>query len=88
MRRIIAIGAGLAALLLAGLVGADTVKDTVWVKGPYSRDDYTEWRSIESVLECSYGEWRIALTAKGERILTRIKDCKGYETMNLGKLPE
>jgi hypothetical protein len=88
MRRPITIATCVAALLAAGLATADTVEDTVWIKGPNSRANYTEWRSIDSVLECSYGPWVMAVQSDGARLITRTKQCVGSETLNLGVLPQ
>lgn len=88
MKRAIAIATGLALTLAAGLSLADTIKDTRWIKGPNTRADYTEWRSIDSVLECSYGPWQLVELADGSRVITRTKSCTGTETVNLGVLPQ
>lgn len=88
MKRIIMSAASIAVLLAAGLALADTVKDRVWIKGPDSTATYTEWRSIDSLLDCTYGEWNMQTLSDGSRIITRTKSCAGTETMNLGIFPQ
>ncbi len=79
---------GLAALLMAGLASADTITDRRWINGPDSTDRYSDWRPIDSVLECSYGPWELVEKADGSRAITRTKACHGNETVKLGVLPQ
>lgn len=79
---------GLAALLVVGLAGADTIVDRRWIKGPDSNETYNDWQAINSTLECSYGPWEMVEQADGSRAITRTKACYGNETVKLGVLPQ
>jgi hypothetical protein len=88
MKRIIMIATSTVALLAAGLALADTIKDRRWIKGPDSTATYTEWRSIDSLLDCTYGSWNMQTLSDGSRVITRTKSCAGTETMKLGVFPQ